>query len=96
MSKKAARIAELRALFSKEAISEANGARAQLDDDGAVVVKMFTCGVCGVSWNDALITGKTPTPSARCPYEHIHAEIGALAALTGRVRFNDGQTLDTL
>lgn len=91
---KAQRIAQLRALFAKEAISEANGARAQRDD--AVVVRMATCGNCGVSWNDALITGRTPAPSARCPYEHIHAEIGELAALTGRVRYASGQTLETL
>lgn len=35
-------------------------------------VDKVTCGTCGRSWNDAIITGSTPAPSARCPFEHWH------------------------
>lgn len=28
-----------------------------------------TCGECGRSWDDAVVTGWTPAPSARCPFE---------------------------
>jgi hypothetical protein len=31
-----------------------------------------TCGSCGLSWDDAITTGITPTPSARCPFEWFH------------------------
>ena len=31
-----------------------------------------TCGHCGRSWDDGLITGITPTPSGRCPFEYDH------------------------
>jgi len=31
-----------------------------------------TCGTCGLSWDDAVITGMTPAPSARCPFEAFH------------------------
>ena len=33
-----------------------------------------TCGTCGRSWDDAVVTGWTPAPSARCPFESYHAE----------------------
>jgi len=32
----------------------------------------YTCGHCGLSWDDAIITGITPTPSGRCPFEYFH------------------------
>ena len=32
-----------------------------------------TCGTCGRSWDDAIATAWTPTPSARCPFEYFHA-----------------------
>lgn len=35
-------------------------------------VDKATCGTCGRSWNDAIITGSTPAPSARCPFERWH------------------------
>jgi hypothetical protein len=75
------RIAELEAIFKANEISEANGARPQLDDDGRVIEDIATCGTCGVSWNDALISGTTPAPSARCPYEYIHPELAELKRL---------------
>lgn len=31
-----------------------------------------TCGTCGRSWDDAVITSYTPAPSARCPFEYFH------------------------
>ena len=33
-----------------------------------------TCGNCGLSWDDAIITSMTPAPSARCPFEYFHEE----------------------
>lgn len=48
--------------------------RVTSDDDGQPVTVMATCGACGRSWNDALITSMTPVPAGRCPYESEHAE----------------------
>ena len=31
-----------------------------------------TCGSCGRTWEDGISTSVTPTPSARCPFEHWH------------------------
>jgi hypothetical protein len=31
-----------------------------------------TCGHCGLSWDDGIITSMTPVPSARCPFEYYH------------------------
>lgn len=76
-----ARIDELESEIAASEISEDNGATAQHDEDGNVIVKMATCGTCGKSWNDALITGTTPAPSVRCPYEYLHQEIDELKAL---------------
>jgi hypothetical protein len=86
-TKTAARIAELEAIFKAHEISEANGAEPQLDEDGKVKQDIATCGTCGVSWNDALITGWTPAPSGRCPYEYIHAELAELNKLRIKARF---------
>lgn len=33
-----------------------------------------TCGTCGRSWDDAVVTGWTPAPMARCPFEDEHAD----------------------
>ncbi len=33
-----------------------------------------TCGACGRTWDDSVVTGLTPAPSARCPFEHMHKE----------------------
>lgn len=32
------------------------------------------CGTCGLSWDDDIVTGITPVPSARCPFEQFHKE----------------------
>ncbi len=34
-----------------------------------------TCGVCGLSWDDDVITSYTPAPSGRCPFEWWHEEL---------------------
>ena len=73
------RIAALEWVIAAELISEANGATAQRDDNGKVIEDLATCGTCGMTWNDALITERTPVPSAHCPYEYIHEEIAELA-----------------
>lgn len=31
-----------------------------------------TCGECGRSWDDSIVTSMTPAPSARCPFEAFH------------------------
>jgi len=31
-----------------------------------------TCGHCGRSWDDTIITEWTPAPAARCPFEYYH------------------------
>jgi hypothetical protein len=31
-----------------------------------------TCGTCGRTWEDGRSTAITPTPAARCPFEHMH------------------------
>lgn len=31
-----------------------------------------TCMTCGRSWDDAIATSMTPTPSGRCPFEYFH------------------------
>jgi len=33
-----------------------------------------TCNTCGRSWDDAVVTGYTPAPSARCPFETYHKD----------------------
>jgi hypothetical protein len=33
-----------------------------------------TCGTCGRTWDDAIVTGMTPAPSGRCPFEAYHDE----------------------
>lgn len=88
-----ARFEELEATIAAEKISEDNGAEARHDDDGKVIEDIATCGECGQSWNDALMTSRTPAPSARCPYEHIHeelAELKTLASLLDNLRGNGG------
>jgi hypothetical protein len=48
------------------------GGELRHDDDGRPIVDVATCGHCGRSWNDALSSGITPTPSGRCPFEYEH------------------------
>lgn len=35
---------------------------------------LVTCGTCGLTWDDAIVTQMTPAPSARCPFEPFHPE----------------------
>lgn len=46
--------------------------RVPLDEAGEPVVQMAVCGVCGFTWNDAMMTSLTPAPSGRCPNEYGH------------------------
>jgi len=75
------RIEELESIIESDEISEDNGAEPQLDENGQVIENMATCGECGKTWNDALISSRTPAPSGRCPYESIHEEIAELKVL---------------
>lgn len=36
--------------------------------------QVVTCGGCGRSWDDSVVTAYTPAPSARCPFEYDHDE----------------------
>ena len=40
--------------------------------EGQAAKDKCTCGTCGLSWDDAIVTSITPTPSGRCPFEHFH------------------------
>jgi hypothetical protein len=40
-----------------------------------------TCGACGLTWNDAAVSSKTPTPGGRCPFEYVHEEAEELKKL---------------
>lgn len=44
------------------------------DDDGKEIIDVVTCGSCGRSWNDAAVSGITPAPSGRCPFEALHED----------------------
>lgn len=52
------------------------GGRLQHDDNGQPIIDTVTCEQCGRSWNDALITSRTPVPSGRCPFEDSHDNQG--------------------
>lgn len=39
--------------------------------------RLATCNTCGRSWDDSIPTSYTPVPSARCPFEHFHADPAA-------------------
>ena len=59
------------------------GSRIDIDRRGVVELpahhpRATTCGTCGRSWDDAVATSVTPTPSGRCPFEgeHEHGEEG--------------------
>lgn len=42
---------------------------------------LATCGTCGRSWDDDIITSMTPAPGARCPFEPFHVEDAPAPAL---------------
>lgn len=88
------RIGELESLIADEEISEENGATPQLDENGKTREQIATCGECGKSWNDALITSRTPAPSSRCPYENIHEEIAELKTLQALAEEAEGYAPD--
>lgn len=55
-----------------------NGARRVLDParylakTSRTMRDLCTCGACGRTWDDSHVSGVTPTPVARCPFEHLH------------------------
>lgn len=44
----------------------------------------FTCGDCGLTWDDSKITSMTPTPSGRCPFENFHNYGSRVACINER------------
>ena len=44
----------------------------QRNEDGTIKIDILECGECFEQWNDAVITGITPAPSGRCPFEYEH------------------------
>jgi hypothetical protein len=45
-----------------------------------------TCGQCGLTWDDSILTGWTPAPSGRCPFEYFHAPSHPLPMTNPRPR----------
>jgi len=43
-----------------------------IDEDDETAADPMSCGTCGLTWDDAVITSMTPVPSARCPVESFH------------------------
>lgn len=44
-----------------------------IDPDGPAV-SAATCGTCGLTWDDGVVTSLTPAPSGRCPFEYFHED----------------------
>lgn len=40
----------------------------------ATATDPVTCGTCHRRWDDAIVTGSTPAPAGRCPFEVWHIE----------------------
>lgn len=55
---------------------------------------MATCGECGRSWDDNVVTGRTPAPSARCPFEASHEAMRELAILEALQEEAEGYCAD--
>ena len=57
---------------------------------------LATCGTCGRSWDDAIVTSWTPSPAARCPFENFHTgrkdlKTAAYVAAARRLFHRDGE-----
>ena len=51
----------------------ANGVREVFDSSSYEPASgLATCGHCGRTWDDDHVSGSTPTPSGRCPFEYDH------------------------
>lgn len=59
------------------------GGTPKYDEDGVMIEDWRTCGTCGRSWNDAIVTDRTPVPSGRCPFESEHEDEGHDPECTG-------------
>ena len=70
------------------------GAEPVYDENGAERVNVLTCGYCEKSWNDAAVSGRTPVPSGRCPFEDDHfalaSEVGSIQIITDVCLYDDG------
>jgi len=60
---------ESRSASLKTAISVPKDFPVQPDPNGNA-----TCGVCGLSWDDDVVTSFTPVPAGRCPFEYFHED----------------------
>jgi hypothetical protein len=41
---------------------------------GEPAIDKCRCYTCGLAWDDGIVTGITPAPGARCPFEPFHIE----------------------
>jgi hypothetical protein len=53
-----------------------------------------TCGHCGLSWDDAIVTDWTPASAGRCPFEYFHIYPDDLAP--PRPRLVDGRKVQNV
>lgn len=88
----------------RELEAELQAAQDELDDaqepdegeerDEEDASDIATCGTCGLTWNDTRPSSRTPAPSGRCPFEHIHEEAEELAALKALAEEAEGYASD--
>ena len=45
-----------------------------IDPGDPSAIAPATCGTCGLTWDDGVVTSMTPAPSARCPFEAFHED----------------------
>lgn len=58
---------------------------------------LATCGTCGLSWDDSLVTSMTPAPSGRCPFEQFHTpDPDSITSLCYVIEDQFGEHLDSL
>ena len=57
---------------SRDRTAELHGTLRYDGETGEPIVQMAECGHCGARWNDAMMSDRTPVPSARCPFEYDH------------------------
>lgn len=53
-----------------------------LQGEHPIAARLMTCYTCGNSWDDAVPTSYTPTPSGRCPFENFHVSILGMTSRT--------------
>ena len=50
--------------------------RRRYDESGLPDTAVVQCARCRRTWDDALVTSRTPAPAGRCPYENDHEPDG--------------------